>query len=61
MKLKFEELFSDALGALVSECGGSIETALDEMYVRDIETRDAIRKWFGWDDEEYDEEDEEDE
>ena len=46
-KLNFEDLFGQALGALVDENGGSLEAALDEMDVSD-EERVAIKNWFGW-------------
>ena len=49
-KLDFENLFSQALGALVDENGGSLESALDELSVSD-EERVAIKNWFGWEEE----------
>lgn len=49
-KLNFENLFSQALGALVDENGGSLESALDELSVSD-EERVAIKNWFGWEEE----------
>ena len=60
MELDFESLFADCLSGLVEECGGSIETALDQL-TYDEEERQAIKEWFGWDDEEDYDEDEEDE
>lgn len=49
-KLDFENLFSQALGALVDENGGSLESALDELSVSD-EERVVIKNWFGWEEE----------
>ena len=49
-KAQLEELFGNALSALVCAEGGSLETALDDMGVSDQNTRDQIAKWFGWDD-----------
>ena len=49
-KLDFENLFSQALGALVDENGGSLESALDELSVSD-EERVTIKNWFGWEEE----------
>ena len=46
MKLKFNELFSNALGCLIEVCDGDIEKALDTMRIRDKETRSEIKNWY---------------
>lgn len=47
-----EKWLGRALSELVEHEGGSIESALDHMVIRKEEERKAIKKWFGWDDEE---------
>ena len=63
MELDFEELAASALSALVESNGGSLDTALWEIGIEfDSEEGKAIREWFGWDDEDdYDEDEEVDE
>ena len=62
MELDFESLFADCLSSLTEANGGSLSTALWEMGIDDeSEQGKAIKKWFGWDDEEDYDEDEEDE
>ncbi len=57
MKLEFEELFSTALANEIDAVGGCIETALDDLGIYNEATRQAIKEWFGWeedpDDTEY--------
>lgn len=50
-KLKFKELFSKALSALIESNGGSMEQALDDMKITSEEDRKAIKIWFGWEEE----------
>lgn len=47
--LDFEVLFSKTLSALIEECGGSFEAALD-LIVYDKEERKQIKDWYGWED-----------
>lgn len=49
VKLDFEVLFSKTLSALIEECGGSFEAALD-LIVYDKEERKQIKDWYGWED-----------
>ena len=48
-KAELENLAANALSALVAECGGSLEVALDEVGIRDPKQRQEIKDWFGWD------------
>ena len=58
--LDFEALFAQCFSALIEDCNGSIEAAMDELGVYDDE-RPLLREWFGWDDEdEWDDDEEED-
>lgn len=52
MKLDFEQYFADALTALIRRNGGSIEEALDDMKIKDGPTRGSIKHWYGWDEDE---------
>lgn len=52
-KAELESLAANALSALVAECGGSLETALDEAGIHDPKQRQEIKDWFGWDEEDY--------
>ena len=47
-----EELFAKALATLIEQNGGSMEQALDDLGVQDERDRKPIKEWFGWDDEE---------
>jgi len=59
MELNFEELFGACLSALIEQHGGSMETALDDItYINEDEKREAIKDWFGWNDDEDEEFDE---
>ncbi|MBO7692337.1 MAG: hypothetical protein J6T10_06850 [Methanobrevibacter sp.] len=49
VELDFEVLFSKTLSALIEECGGSFEAALD-LIVYDKEERKQIKDWYGWED-----------
>ena len=51
-KAELESLAANALSALVAECGGSLEVALDEAGIHDPKQRQEIKDWFGWDEEE---------
>ena len=51
-----EELLSHAIEALIESNGGSIEQALDDMGVQEERDRQEIKDWFGWDEEEEDDE-----
>ena len=60
MRLKYKELFEKAIYALIESNGGSLEQALDDMHVKDEDTRKAITDELDWNDE-VDEEEDEDE
>ena len=57
IELNFEELFGTALAEIIDHCGGCIENALDELGVYEDEKQEAIKEWFGWEDEDSDEPD----
>lgn len=50
-KEQLENLLGASLSALVNECGGSLEEALDLMRIREPKLRQEIKVWFGWDNE----------
>lgn len=52
--MNFEELFNKALQALIHCNGGSLEAAMDDMGIQDEKTREQIRDYLGW----YDDEEE---
>ena len=51
-KEKLEELLASAINALLDENGGSLETAMDDMGIKDDATRKEIKEWFNWDEDE---------
>ena len=57
-KLDYEDLAAKALCALIEANGGSIESALDDMYIKSESERELIKQWFGWD---WDDDEEDDE
>ncbi len=48
IKLDFESLFNTALTNEIENVGGSIEPALDTLGIYRDETRQAIKDWYGW-------------
>ena len=51
VKLDFENLFYKALNNLTDVNGGNLDSALYDMGIQfESETGKAIRKWFGWED-----------
>lgn len=46
-----EVLLGKALTALIEQNGGSMEQALDDMKIVSKKDRKAIKKWFGWEEE----------
>lgn len=60
MKLDFEKLFEKALSETIDNNGGSLYDALYEFGIDyDSEEGQAIKEWFGWEEEPEDYEDEE--
>ena len=55
-----EIMLSKSLTALIEKNNGSMEQALDDMNVRDEKTRQEIKEWYGWEEEESDAEYDED-
>ena len=56
--MDFEKLFISSIYALIEFNGGSLEQAMDDMGLRNKETRKQITEYLEWDEE--DEEDEDD-
>lgn len=48
---KLENLTSKCLAALIEQCGGSMEEALDCAKVVKETERQEIKNWFGWEEE----------
>ena len=51
MKLDFEELFVSSICALIDINGGSIESAMDDMRIRNEQLRKEIKEYLDWEDE----------
>ena len=49
--MDFENLFALAISALIEINGGSLESAMDEMRLKNPKTRKKVREYLEWDEE----------